>query len=202
MMTPIARTLTCVLARMLACITLSSLLAGCATGPRGPYDPTAEARRDPRAADRLNTEAMAIFEAEPGRAERLLREALTADLYHGPAHNNLGILFLDRGLLYEAAQEFEWARKLMPEHPDPRMNLALTLERAGRTDEALAGYAGVLESSPGHLPTIQALARLQVRTGRADARTDDLLGEIAFRSSSPRWRQWAREQIAGRSEEP
>lgn len=175
---------------------------GCATRRPGPYGPQAEARRDPRAADRLNTEAMEAFNSDPARAEKLLREALTVDLFHGPAHNNLGVLLLDRGLLYEAAQEFEWARRLMPEHPDPRMNLALTLERAGRTDDALTAYASILESSPEHIPTIQALARLQVRTGRADARTDDLLREIAFRSSAPAWRRWAREQIARRADEP
>jgi hypothetical protein len=50
-------------------------------------------------------------------------EALSADLFFGLAHNNLGVLYLKEDKLYEAANEFEWARKLMPGHPDPRMNL-------------------------------------------------------------------------------
>lgn len=40
------------------------------------------------------------------------------------------------GWLHKAASEFEWARKLMPGYPDPRLNLAMTLEEAGRIDEA------------------------------------------------------------------
>jgi hypothetical protein len=63
-----------------------------------------------------------------GVAERLLRDALTADLSYGPAHNNLGVLRLKRGDLSEAANEFEWARKLIPEHPDRRFSRAPTLE--------------------------------------------------------------------------
>ena len=33
-------------------------------------------------------------------------------------HGNLGVLYLNRGELYEAASEFEWARRLLPGHPD------------------------------------------------------------------------------------
>ena len=44
--------------------------------------------------------------------------------------------------LYDAAAEFEWARKLMPGHPDPRLNLAITLERAGREEGATAAIHG------------------------------------------------------------
>ena len=109
-------------------------------------------------------------------------------------------MYLNQGKLYEAANEFEWARKLMPGHPDPRMNLALTLERAGRIDEALATYGTALEVYPNHLPTIQALARLQLRHDRTDERTGDFLEEIAMRGETPQWRDWAREQMTHRRE--
>src|SRR4030095_16586082 len=91
-------------------------------------------------------------------------------LFFGPAHNNLGVVYLKAGKLYEAAGEFEWARKLMPGHPDPRMNLALTLEQAGQTDEAIQTYRTALEVYPGHIATIQALARLEETSGRASPR--------------------------------
>ncbi len=135
------------------------------------------------------------MEVNPARAERLLRDALTADLYHGAAHNNLGVIFLGQGRLYEAAGEFEFAAKLMPGHPDPRLNLALTLERAGRPGEAIDAYGSALEASPEQAPTMQALARLQVRAGRDDQRTPDLLREIAMRGESEMWRDWARTQM-------
>lgn len=105
--------------------------------------------------------------------------------------NNLGVILLDRGELYEAAGEFEWARKLNPGWPEPRVNLALALERAGKTSDALAAYDSALAVADGYLPAIQGKASLQVRTGRADDTTHALLDEIAMRGNEP-WREWAR----------
>ena len=169
-----------------------ALIPGCSAGRSGsPYATPSEADRDSLKAQRLTQEAAAILDTNPDKAERLLRDALTADLYHGPAHNNLGVIYLNRGMLYEAASEFEWARKLLPNLPDPRMNLALTLEKAGRTDEALATYASALEVYPGHIPTLQAMTRLQVRAGKTDAATAAALEELALKGETPEWRAWA-----------
>jgi tetratricopeptide (TPR) repeat protein len=148
---------------ILILIILSAMTACAASRHSGPYQTLGENTRNPLEAQRLTLKAADYIYTDPEKAERLLHQALTADLYHGPAHNNLGVLYLRMGKLYEAANEFEWARKLMPGHPDPRMNLALTLERAGRINEALATYDTTLEVYPGHIPTIQAIARLQVR---------------------------------------
>ena len=129
--------------------------------------------------------------SDPVTAEKLLRESLTKDIFYGPAHNNLGVLFLKQEKLYEAAGEFEWARKLMPGHPDPRVNLAITLERAGRTDEALSTYAAALEVYTDYLPAIEGLASLTARTRKRDERIGAWLREIRMRESSPAWRGWA-----------
>ncbi len=179
-------------------VLLGLTFGGCAAKPYGPYTPPDFARKDTPKAQQLSQDAAAILDTESERAERLLREALTADIDYGPAHNNLGVLFLSQGKLFEAANEFEWARKLMPGHPDPRMNLAFTLERAGRIDDALATYATALEVYPNHLQTIQALARIQLRHNRADDHTDDLLSEIALRGETDQWRTWARAQLITR----
>lgn len=177
-------------------IAASLALTACSSAPRAtnPYAPMQSAARDTARAEQLNRKAADLLDSDPTQAEQLLREALTADLYHGPAHNNLGVLYLSQGLLYEAAGEFEWARKLLPGHPDPRLNLALTLERAGRVDEALAAYDAALDVYPGHIQTMQALARLQLRSARPDNRTAALLDEIALRGQSEQWRAWAKEQ--------
>jgi Flp pilus assembly protein TadD len=127
---------------------------------------------------------------DAARAESLLIEALEADLFNGNAHNNLGVLHLERGELYEAATRFEMARKLMPDHPDPRLNLAITYERAGRIEEAMRSYEGALACAPGHLPTLKARARCQVRHGRVDETTAGSLREIALRGDAT-WRAWA-----------
>ena len=174
-----------------------TLAAACASNHAGPYAPLDETRRDTALAERLTRRAADLITSDPAQAEALLRDALAADLYHGPAHNNLGVLYLkmEPSRLYEAAGEFEWARKLMPGHPDPRLNLAYTLELAGRSDDAINGYRAALEVDPNHLPTIQALARLQVRTGKKDALTSKLLQNIVFRTTDEPWRQWARGQV-------
>jgi Tfp pilus assembly protein PilF len=182
---------------LLHCLALALASAGCVgTHKSAPYAPVSESDRDGEKARRLSAEGAKLIDKDSIKAEKLLREALTADLYHGPAHNNLGVLYLKQDRLYEAAGEFEWARKLLPGLPEPRMNLALTLERAGRTDEALATYGTALEVYADHLPTLEAMALLQVKAGKTDTRTPHMLDEIALRGETERWRDWARLQKA------
>ena len=191
--------------RLLALLLVPAmLLSACAqrrASSDSPYLGTSEAERDPDASQRLAQRALAIMDDDAARAESLLREALALDLYNGAAHNNLGTILLSRSELYEAANEFEWARKLLPGHPDPRVNLALTLERAGRTDDALAGYDAALEVYPGHLAATQGLVRLQLRAGRADDRTPTFLRQVALAGETATWRDWAHKQMALRGVE-
>ncbi len=169
-------------------------LVGCRAADTGPYAPENEARRDPVRAQELSSRAADLIGEDPDQAEALLRQALGADLFFGPAHNNLGVVYLKQGKLYEAAGEFEWARKLMPGHPDPRMNLALTLEQAGQTDEAIATYRTALQVWPGHIASLQALAKLHVQQRREAPELAGWLGEVAIRGETERWREWARSQ--------
>lgn len=179
---------------VLSALMLSTLPA-CAARRAGPYQPAAETARNTTRAEELTRRAASLIDSKPQQAESLLREALAADLYHGPAHNNLGVLYLAQNKLYEAAGEFEWARRLMPGHPDPRVNLAMTLERAGRTDEAIESYSSALDVVPEHLPAMQGLARLQLRARKADDRTPRLLADIALRGD-PEWSRWAKVELA------
>ena len=83
----------------------------------------------------------------------------------------------------------------MPGPPDPRMNLGLTLEKAGRTDEAIAQYRRALEVHPGHRPTVQALTRLEIRAGRETDETLGRLSSLALEGETHQWRTWARRQL-------
>jgi Tfp pilus assembly protein PilF len=172
-----------------------------ADAPVGPYTAPSEAARDTAKAEKLNREAADLLATDPARAEEMLRQALTADLFHGPAHNNLGVVYLGQQKLYEAAGEFEWAKKLMPGHPDPRVNLGLVMEAAGRNDEAMASYEAALEVWPGYLPAIQGAASLALRSGkRDDARLSGWLDEVALRGDEG-WREWARSRATRHSTE-
>jgi len=168
-----------------------AFFAGCTAAPVGPYTTLTEETRSTTDAEQLNRRAADLISSNPAKAEALLREALTKDIYFGPAHNNLGVLYLKQGRLYEAANEFEWARKLLPGSPDPRINLALVLERAGRTDEALRAYEAALEVEPDCLAAMQGAANLTVRAGRNDARLAGWLGRIALEGPDATWREWA-----------
>jgi len=172
-----------------------ALVACKSDGPVGPYRPVDEANRNPQLAQELTRQATEIAANDPGEAEKELRDALTADLFHGPAHNNLGILLLQRGLLYEAANEFEWARKLMPGNPEPRLNLGITLERAGHVEDALQSYRSAIEVQPGHLPSTEALACLLCRSGQTSDEVRDLVRTISLQGETEQWRSWARTRL-------
>lgn len=181
---------------LIFCLVSTFHIVGCETTPhrseRGP-----ERTRNSQQAAQLTSQAVVLLQENPDSAERLLRQALQSDLFHGPAHNNLGVLHLNRGELYQAAEEFDWARRLMPGHPDPRINLGIALERGGKIKEALDAYESALEAYPDHLPAMQALARCQIRHAEYNELTKQMLQDIVFRSD-PEWRDWAKKQLGTR----
>jgi predicted RNA polymerase sigma factor len=71
------------------------------------------------------------------------------------------------------------------------VNLALVLDRAGRAAEALDSARTALEVMPGNLPAMQLTAVIQLREGKADARTAKYLEQISLRSTDDAWRAWA-----------
>jgi tetratricopeptide (TPR) repeat protein len=173
---------------ILACLAM----LGCSRQSVGPYsDGSAPPARNPELSADLAKQAREFHESDTQRAESLLRQALDADLFNGTAHNNIGILFLKQGKLYEATQEFEWARKLLPGHPDPRVNLAIALEAADKHSDAIDVARAALEIHPGYLNAIMAIASIQIRNGLADTETPKLLATITERSDQPQWRTWA-----------
>jgi hypothetical protein len=52
-----------------------------------------------------------------------------------------------------------------------------------------------LEVYPNHMPTMQALTRLQIRRNRTDDRTVEMLQEIALAGQTIAWREWAQRQL-------
>lgn len=187
-------------AAWIALVLVAAAAAGCSTAKRtDPYAPVSEGARDTQKAIALNNEALPFMDkgdsSSMNNAEDLLRQALAADLYFGPAHNNLGVIYLQKGKLFEAAGEFEWARRLLPGHPDPRVNLAMTLESAGRSDDAMATYRTALEIYPDYVAAAQGLARLQLKSGKADERTPALLRVVAMQGETEEWRDWAKGEL-------
>ena len=79
----------------------------------------------------------------------------------------------------------------MPGHPDPRVNLAIVLERGFKYEQALASARTALEVRPGHLPAHKAIALIQCRSGQFDEDTATHLAAIIDRSDDDQWTRWA-----------
>jgi Flp pilus assembly protein TadD len=155
---------------------------------------TADAHhRDTTQARSLNDRAFALIQkSDYEGAQKLLRQAIDADVMFGPAHNNLGLVHYQQNKLYDAAWEFQNAIKLMPYVPEPRNNLGLVLERAGKINNAAENYAKALEMEPDNPEYIGNLARAKVRRGDHDDQTKQLLEELVMKDSRPGWNHWAR----------
>ena len=147
---------------------------------------------------RQKTEAAvrAITEEELTAAENLLKQAIQADVAFGPAHNNLGLVYFRQGKLYLAAWEFEYAIKLMPNHPEPRNNLGLALETVRRFDEAVGHYQEAVDREPDNPELLGNLARARLRRGDPTAEVKQLLQNLLLRETRPEWVQWAEEELA------
>lgn len=153
-------------------------------------------------ARRLTAEASkAAQEGDTERAEQLLHEALTADIMHGPAHNNLGQLYYQQKRYYEAALEFQYAIRLMPYQPIPRNNLGLVFEAVGRIDEAAEQYALAVAEEPDNPVLLGNLARARIRDGATGPEVRDLLRQIVMKDTRPEWRAWAEQQLHLMSQE-
>lgn len=129
-------------------------------------------------------------------AEKELKEALSQDLFFGPAHNNLGLVYFRQNKYYLAAWEFQYAAKLMPNKSEPANNLGMVYEAVGKPDDATKYYETALKLEPESAEAIGNLARLYVGENRCDTRTRELLSEIVFRDLRPDWVAWARERLA------
>lgn len=130
------------------------------------------------------------------QAEIELRKALDADLFFGPAHNNMGIVYYNTKRYYEAAWEFEYAMKLMPGKAEPRNNLGMVFEAALKLNDAAEWYEKALAIEPEAVHIKANLARVYLKDNRHDPRTRDLLETIVAEDARPEWTQWARDQLS------
>ena len=185
----------------LSLLTLTGMLlaaAGCQNS-RGP----AGARPDPRLAREENERAYTLInQGKYQEAESVLARALDADVTFGPAHNNMGLLYYERGDFYHAAWEFYHASTLMPYAPDVWNNLGMALE-AGmdsktdpkRYDQAVSEYEKARKLAPDNPEYLANLARAKDKRGDRDEEMKNLLQELAYKDARQGWRDWARMKL-------
>lgn len=152
---------------------------------------------DTGAAEAKNAAAIDLMDAgEHDGAAQLLREALTADVMYGPAHNSLGRVYYEQGRYYLAAWEFEYAVKLMPGVPEPRNNLGLVFETVDRLDRAVAYYREARQMEPDNPQIIGNLVRARLKRGDRGDDVRELLRELIYKDTRPQWVEWARQKLA------
>lgn len=176
-------------------------LAGCAADKAGQSDAERKtvqegSAHDPEQAQRLHQQALKLIDQQKfAEAEPLLRQALDADVTYGPAHNSLGVVNLRQGKLYQAAWEFQYATRLMPNQPEPRNNLGLVLEAVGRGNDAVVEYEKALALQPDNPELAGNLARAMVRRGDGTERVRELLEQVVMRDTRREWVLWAGETL-------
>ena len=195
---------------LIASLGLSLTLAGgCAShskklADKGYETPSPDdSRRDSEKAEKHNAEAVEKMTLEDyAGAEVELKAALSADVMHGPAHNNLGKVYFHQGKLYLAAWEFQYAAKLMPSVPEPRNNLGMVFESVGKLDDAVASYDEARQRGPDNVQVLGNLARARIRRGDRDESVRQLLEQLVMRETRPQWADWARSQLSTISAKP
>jgi len=180
---------------------LTSLLAVVIAGCAAPQSTTRlsdyqtiqkDTRHDVDTAARDNEQALAQFEkGDFAAAEQTARQALSADVTFGPAHNTLGMIYYRQSQLYLAAWEFQYAIKLMPQQADAHSNLGLVFEAGGKWDQAIDAYNDGLKLDPDNESIIANLARARLRRGDSGDEVRRLLEVVASRDDRPEWTQWA-----------
>ncbi|MEO0529368.1 MAG: tetratricopeptide repeat protein [Planctomycetota bacterium] len=196
------------------------LLVGCSslhTKPERDYRTVqASPNRDTARAEKLHAKALKLVArcehctgcecidnavCKPCKAEKLLQDALIADVRYGPAHNTLGTLYLQQRKLYLAAWEFEYATGLMPERPEPLYNLGMVYEEAGRLGQAIVAYEQAYEIDPTNAEYIGNLARVSLKQGVPLNEVRYLLRELRLYDTRPGWIAWA-EDLMGTNPDP
>ena len=85
------------------------------------------------------------------------------------AHNNLGELLAQRGLLDEASAHFQKAMQIQPGFAEARYNFGNILIGEGRKDEAAVQFQKVLEIQPDYAEAHNNLGNLLLEQGLVDA---------------------------------
>jgi tetratricopeptide (TPR) repeat protein len=135
-------------------------------------------------------------------AAQAFQRALEADKTYGPAHNNLGKVYLRKFEYNAAKDEFQAAIEYMPNHPAPRNNLGLALEKAwvadrhlSSIDEAIACYEKAVALAPESIEYAANLARALDRRGDRTDKLRHLLLRIVREDTRQHWKSWARMRL-------
>jgi Flp pilus assembly protein TadD len=126
-----------------------------------------------RSPDELYSEAISLVDADkPNEALQLLETLVTQDPGNALAHNDLGVLYQQRGDLQRARQHHEEAVRLEPANVIFQKNLAdLLCVGFGEFEEALRIYVRLQATAPQDIEILKAISYVCRQVGKsAEAR--------------------------------
>ncbi|MFN3193449.1 MAG: tetratricopeptide repeat protein [Aureliella sp.] len=138
----------------------------------------------------------ALRKGKTAKALSLLTSIAERNPSHGPALNNLGLIYYEKRQLPLAAAHFSRATELMPSNPTPMNNLGMAFEAGGKVEDALSCYEQAYVLAPGSPQYLGNLVRLKIRLGLVDDLVIAQLEELAFIEDRPDWIDWVDEQLA------
>jgi Tfp pilus assembly protein PilF len=97
-------------------------------------------------------------------------------------HNNLGLLYRDRGMLDDAVREFQRALIVNPHYLTARTNLGVALLGQSRLDEAAAEFNRALSQDARNVDAIVNLALVEKAAGRSERAKELLLRALVLDS--------------------
>jgi tetratricopeptide (TPR) repeat protein len=101
-----------------------------------------------------------------GDAETLYRTTVQQNPGCSLAHNNLGVIFLDRGRTQDAILHFEQALRVNPNSFEADNNLGSALYKLGRAQDAIAHFEKSLKLSPYYYPAHNNLGDALLNAGK------------------------------------
>ncbi len=129
----------------------------------------------------------ALYYQRAGEFDRslgLYRSVLQRDELNVEAHNNLGMLYRDKGLSDDAVIELRRAVSIAPQYLRAHNNLGVTLLELGRIDAAAAEFRAVLALDRGNTDAMVNLALAQRSAGEMSAARAILLHALSIEPHS------------------
>jgi Tfp pilus assembly protein PilF len=113
-------------------------------------------------------------------AEQHYRALLQRNDLDPQVHNNLGLLYRDKGLVPDSIREFQRALAIHPEYGTARNNLGVVLMSAARLNEAAVEFRRVLAEDPRNADAAVNLALVEKAGGRPEQAKESLLRALTI----------------------
>lgn len=186
-------------AAMLASCLVIAVVAGCQSPNLSPASRPANTEslgsRARMRAGQLTEQAKVDFRAgHRDSAMKSLKEAVGLDPTSGTAKHLLGLVYFEKGDLYNAALQLDAATRLLSDRYEPCYNLGKVLEAGGQYEQAIRSYERSLGRRVDHLQSIENLARVRIKAGYRDQETLRLLTRCIDREKRPEWNAWLRRE--------